>query len=579
MGSIYTSQNVYYHLASYINIDYHNFSSKYFKKTAEVEICDHMQNRSRQREILSSIFLLAVLMILTGCSSSAPQTTQSTTNKQVLRFPNIGTDDLGTLDPAAGPDSNSNLAINMIFSGLVRSDKNLNVVPDQATWDVSNDNTAYTFHLKPDITFSDGTPVTAQSYVYTWTRALLPEVKSPVAPVLENVIVGATDVNKGKTTTLAGVTAVDPQTLQVKLVRPTAYFLQLLTVSLFYPLNQKVIEKYGQQNWTQNVANSGIGTGPFIVKSWQHGSQITFVPNPHYYGPRTKLSEVDMPFVNNRSTAYQSYEAGQYDFVWNLTPQDQLTAQKEAGFVRQPTLESDLLFFDNTKPPFNNSAVRQAFATAIDKQTLASAVLKGTVTPANTIVPPGEPGSQPNYAGIPFDKAKARQLFQSVYPDGKNVPPITFSYPGTQLSSEEATALQQMWQQALGIQVKLHSEPLTTYNDETSRHAVQFGFTQWGVYFPDPYEWLDLSLLSTSSNNNGKWNNPTFDATVAQAEQTSGTQRLALYAKAEQIAISDVGWLPLDHESMSAIFPAKVHGIIINGNGLYFGDWSGVSIS
>jgi ABC-type oligopeptide transport system substrate-binding subunit len=494
-------------------------------------------------------------------------------------MPNVGISTIAVLDPALGPDSNSNLAINMIFSGLVKLDKNLNVQPDQATWDISNHNTVYTFHLKQGITFSDGTPVTAQSYVYTWTRALLPNVKSPTAPVLMNHIVGAQDVTAGKTTTLSGVKAIDDHTLQVTLTQPTAYFLQVLAVNLFYPLNQKVIQQYGQTTWTQHAPGTGIGTGPFMIKSSQPGIQMTLVPNPHYYGNKTKLTEVDMTFVKNPSTAFKAYRAGQYDFMWNITPQDQQTASTLPGFVQQPIIESDLLFFDNRTAPFNKTAVRQAFAAAIDKQTLAKAIFKGTVTPASTIIPPGEVGAQPNYPGIPYNRAKAKQLLQSVYPDASKIPPITFTFPNSQMTQDEAAALQQMWQEALGIQVKVEGVDLATYNNLTDKHSVQFGFTQWSVYFPDPYEWLDLSLLSTSANNNGYWNNPTFDKTVAQAEATSGQARIDLYKKAEQIAVDNVGWLPIDHESQAAIIPAKVHGLTLNSEGLYFGDWSNIYLT
>ncbi|GCE30511.1 ABC transporter substrate-binding protein [Dictyobacter alpinus] len=527
------------------------------------------------------LFLLAVFtIVLSACggSTSTPDKGSTTPDaNQVLRFPNVGTADIGKLDPASGPDSNSNLAINMILTGLVKHDKDLRVLPDQAnSWDVSKDNKVYTFHLRSDVTFSDGTPVTAQSYVYTWTRALLPEVKSPNAPVLEEAIVGANDVITGKSKTLSGVKALDDHTLQVNLVRPTSYFLQVLTVSLFYPLNQKVIEKYGQADWVNNVAGSAIGTGPFVVKSWQHAAKMTFVPNPHYYGKKTRLKEVQMSFLRQIPTAFKSYQAGQFDFTWGISSTDQLQAQNIPGFVRKPVLESDLLFFNNKTAPFDKAAVRQAFAAAIDKKTLAKVVFHDTVTPASTIIPPGMPGAQADYPGIPFDPAKAKSLMKSAYPDLSKVPPISFSYPSSQVPPELAEALQQMWQENLGVKVKLNGMELTTYNAATTKRTVQFGFTQWGVYFPDPYEWLDLSLLSTSANNNGNWSNPEFDKTVAQAEQTSGDARLALYAKAERIAIDNVGWLPIDHQSQAAIIPDKVHGLTLNSNGLYFGDWSDI---
>jgi ABC-type oligopeptide transport system substrate-binding subunit len=537
----------------------------------------------KRRWPTACLFFAALLLVLTACGggSNTPAANGSPANapRQVLTFPNVGTTDIGFLDPALGPDANSAIAVGMVYSGLVKSDINLNVIPDQATWDISNNNTVYTFHIKPGITFSDGTPVTAQTYVYTLTRALLPEVKSGVASFFEANIVGADAVSSGKTRTLAGVKALDAQTLQITLTKPTPYFLEVLTNSLYYPLNEKIINQYGQTNWVNHAAGNGIGTGPFMIKEWDHSVKMILVPNPHYYGAKTRLSEVDMIFVNDPTTAFNAYRAGQYAFVWNITAQDQQTAKNMPGFIRHSLLETDLLFFNNKMPPFDKTAVRQAFAYATDKNTLAHAIFKDTVTPAPTIIPPGMPGYQPNYPGIPYDKTKARQLLLSVYPDVSQVPPITFSYPSSQISLTEASALQQMWQTALGIQVKLNSVELNAYNQETANHAIQFGSTQWSADFPDPYDWLALNLTTGAPNNNGDWSNPQFDQLIKEAEQTTGDARIALYNQAEQIAITDVGWLPLDHQTMAAVIPPWVHGVTLNSNGLYFGDWSGVYLS
>ncbi|TMD89029.1 MAG: peptide ABC transporter substrate-binding protein [Chloroflexi bacterium] len=530
------------------------------------------------------LFLSVLLLALTACSGGSTSTS-STTNgtpvpasRQVLRFPNVGISDSASLDPALGPDANTAQIVSMVYSGLVRSDVNLNVIPDQATWDVSSDNRVYTFHLKSGITFSDGTPVTAQTYVYTLTRALLPQVKSGIASFFEGAIVGADAVSAGKTKTLTGVKALDDSTLQITLTHAAPYFLEVLTNSLYFPLNKTVISQYGQGDWPNHVAGLGVGTGPFMVKEWDHKVKIILVPNPHYYGTKTKLSEVDMYFVTEPTTAFKSYQANQYDFIWNITPNDQQTAKSLPGFVRKSLLETDLLFFNNKMPPFNSLAVRQAFAYAINKEALIHAIFKDAVVVAPTIIPPGMPGYQPDYAGIPYNKEKARSLIQSVYPDVSKVPPITFSYPTSQIIPVEADALQEMWQTALGVRVNLRSVDLVAYNTETTQHSVQFGSIQWSADFPDPYDWLALNLTSNAANNNGEWSNPTFDQTIAQAEQATGDQRISLYNKAEQIAISDVGWLPVDHQAMAAVIPSWLHGLSLNGNGLYFGDWSNVYI-
>ncbi len=539
-------------------------------------------SRRRIKRFPIALFLLSsLLIILAACGGSTTTTltaseTPALASSQVLTFPNVGTRDIGVLDPAQGPDANSALAVGMIYTGLVKFDKDLNVVPDQATWVISPDNKVYTFTLKQGITFSDGTPVTAQSYVYTLTRALLPEVKSPIATFFLGPILGSDDVNNGKTKTLAGVKAIGNNTLQIMLRQPTAYFLQIMANSIAFPLNQTIINRFGQADWVNHAAGSGIGTGPFMVKEWDHNTKMVFVPNPHWYGGETKLTEVDMLFVNDPLTAFKAYQAGQYSFVWNITPQDLISAKGMSGFVSESLLQTDLLFFNNKMAPFNNAAVRQAFAYATDKQALVAAIFKGSAIPAPTIIPPGMPGYQPNYQGLPYDKSKALAALQSAYPDVSKVPSITFSFPSSQVSESEAAALQQMWQTALGIQVKLLPVELNAYNIETANHQVQFGFTQWSADFPDPYDWLTLNLFSTASNNSGEWNNPQFDQIVTQAEQTTGDARIQLYNQAEQIAISDVGWLPLDHQALSAIIPSWVQGVSLNNTGLYFGDWSNV---
>lgn len=493
-----------------------------------------------------------------------------------MTFPNVGTSDISVMDPAQGPDSNSAVVANMVYSGLVRFDKNLNVVPDQATWTISPDRKTYTFTLKPGIMFSDGTPVTAQTYVYTLTRALSPEVQSPIATLFLGNIVGAAELNAGKAKTLSGVQALNDTTLQITLTKPTEYFLQVMASSVSFALNSQIIGQYGQKDWTNHVVKTGIGTGPFMILDWVRGTQMVLVPNPHYYGKRTRLSQVVMHFVNNPSTAFKAYQARQYDFDWNITPSDLQTARGLPGYTNASLLETDMLFFDNTKPPFNSLAVRQAFAYAINKPVLVKSIFHNSVVAAPTIIPPGMPGYQPGYPGLAFDAAKAKSLFQSVYPDASKAPAITFTYPNSQVSSSLAQALQQMWQTALGIQVHLQSMDLTAYNTATSVHQIAFGFTQWGADFPDPYDWLALNLLSTAPNNNGQWHNAQFDQTIARAENSSGAPRIALYNQAEQIAITGVGWLPIDHQTMSALIPSYVHGVSLTNTGLYFGDWSDI---
>jgi ABC-type oligopeptide transport system substrate-binding subunit len=313
-----------------------------------------------------------------------------------------------------------------------------------------------------------------------------------------------------------------------------------------------------------------------MITEWDRSVKMVLVPNPYYYGTKTKLTRVNMAFEYDPSIAFKTYSAGQYDFTWNITPADQLSAKGLPGFTRSTQLQTDALFFNPKIPPFDNAIVRLAFAYATDKATLAHTIFNDAVVPADTIIPSAMPGYVQKYSGFPYDKSQAKTLFQSVYPDVTTMPPITFSYANSQVSQREAVALQKMWQDALGITVTLRPVEPTAYSTETSSRQIQFGFTQWTADFADPYDCLTLNLLSTAAGNVGNWSNPTFDQLVILADKVSGTERLSLYAQAEQIVIADVGWLPLDHQTLAAIIPSWVHGVSLNANGLYFGDWSNV---
>jgi len=339
------------------------------------------------------------------------------------------------------------------------------------------------------------------------------------------------------------------------------------------------VEKYGQKNWSQYVVGSGAGSGPFMVQSWEHNVKMVFTPNPYYYGSKPRLSAVNMYFENDPRIAFNTYRASAANFVWDIAQADQDAAKGMSGFTRTSLLQTDALFFNVTMKPFDNLKVRQAFAYALDKSSLMQMAFKQTVDPADTIIPPGMPGYQPADGSISYDPRKARSLLHSVYPDITQMPPITFAYPASLVSQVEAVALQSLWQQTTGVRLRLLPLEPTAYQDALQKHQVQLGFVQWSASFPDPYDCLALYLRSTSPTNYGQWKNPKFDQYIARAEQLDGNARIALYQQAEKLAIENVAWLPLDHSSIAAVIPPKVHGVSLDGYGLYFGDWSKVYLS
>ncbi|GCE02870.1 peptide ABC transporter substrate-binding protein [Dictyobacter aurantiacus] len=495
--------------------------------------------------------------------------------QQNLTIPLIGMTDVPSFNPTDEQNASTKVLMNMLYSGLVRTDENFQVIPDQAIWTISADQKQYIFRLKSRLMFGDGSPVTAQSYVDSWTYAARPANQSPLVTSLMYAIAGARDVHEGRSQTLVGARAIDAHTLQVTLSRPTPYFLAALTNSIFVPTNQKYRNSYSLKPEAIDAAQKGLGTGPFVVKDVTGAVKMTLVPNPHYYGHKLTIQQVDAYFVNDPRVAYIANRAGRYDLDWDLAQQDQLPAVKLAGFMRTEQLQTDTLFFDTSKAPFTSLSVRQALAQSLDKQKFAHTVMQDSVAPAETLFPLSMPGYQQQQPM--FATSKARQLLKTAYPDTSKFPTVTFTYPNSQVSLQMAQSLQRMWQKSLGIQVNLRPLEDEAYQQALTDHDVQFGFVSWSAQVADPYFFAE-KFLASSQQNVAQWHNADYDHLIAQAEMTTGKSRLSLYHKAEQKLLSNAVIIPLDHRQLAALIPNWVRGVFLNSDGLYFGDWSGVAI-
>lgn len=525
------------------------------------------------------VFVLGVLLVMTACTQSPTPQSQ----KHVLIWPNVGVTDLPQLDPALVSDTNSEQAVKLIFSGLVKLNQHLQVVPDAAySWQVSPDGKTYTFYLSAQLRFADGSPVTSQDVIYSLDRSLQ---MTPTA-VQEGGdgglfylghILGAADVAAGRASSASGLKAVDAYTLQIQLDAPIAYFLADLAEPQAFIVPQQLIQSDGEQKWVEHA----VGTGPFVLERWTHGVRMTFVPNLFYYGDQPTLTELDMPFVQDPHAALLAYRAGQYDVTWDIAGPDYPQAHAEKNFHETPLLGTDALVPNTTMEPFTHPEVRQAFAEALNVQVLAHQVMGDSVAASTTIVPPGMPGygSSP-IKGLAVNAQQAQQLLQSVYPDVKTMPTVTLTYPTDGLPQAEAQAIQTMWQHVLGVNVGLAPVEPSTYQREYAAGHVQLGIVNWTPELADPWDLLSLSLHSGAAENVGAWTNAQFDQWVDQADVlfNDATQRTALYQQAEQVALNDAAWIPLDHPKFTAFVAAYVHGLVVTPLGLIAPDWSLVTV-
>jgi len=560
---------------------------------------------------LSACCLLAMLA-LSGCSlfgNGAGKAGKAPANQQVYTSPLIllnGSTDLTTLDPALAYDQNSLSAISMLYTGLVQLDDHMQVQPQLAsTWNQSSDGLTWTFNLRPNLKFSDGTPLTASDVAYSLNRALTPATKSTVAPIYLGRIQNSDKLLSGGVSTLINdsIKVVNPQTLTITTQKPTPYFLSMLSNACSYVVEQKLITEYGDK--FADHLNAGGGAGPFIVKQYIHGQKIVFVPNPHYYGPKPQLREVVFPFYTQQAAAYNAYAAGKVDTAGVPLAALPKIAQRP-DYHQVPQLWINYYTMNYNVPPFNNINIRQAFALAINKQAIAKNVWKNTVIPTNHIVPQGMPGYNPNLTGPDGTKSltgnakQARALLaqgmkQEGWTDVSQIPAITLTYAtGLDSFDQEVKSMISMWKSVLGVTVTADPVDYNTLLDQVSAATGNSqGLQMWGLSwvdeYPDPQDWLSRQFANGSVFNNMNYGeNSSGDAARQQQIQTqlvsadsntSTSARMQAYQQAEQQLVNDVAWLPI--EQVTSVFLRKpyVTGIVDNGmNIIPPNDWAKIYI-
>ncbi|HEX9018431.1 MAG TPA: peptide ABC transporter substrate-binding protein, partial [Anaerolineaceae bacterium] len=375
-----------------------------------------------------------------------------------LRWSLEGINELPALDPPLAGASQSVGVISLVFEGLVRLDSNLNIAPAGAeSWDIKGGGKTFVFHIRKDLKFANGDPVTAEDFSYSLNRAFGPDFASGNAGYYLSNIAGSTDVTNAKAKTVSGIKVIDPQTLEIDLVKPSVFFLYQLSFPASFVVPKKAINA-DPKNWTDKA----YGTGPFMVKEWKHNQSITLEPNPNYWLGKVQLTSIEMPFIQDAATALKLYQTGQLDIMGSYNfPTDQLsTVSSNADFHQVNQFFVTYIGFNNVKKPFSDVKVRQAFAKAVDKDALVNKVLEGAVVQADTIIPPGMPGFNQSATKIQaLDVAGAKKLLSDAgYPDGKGFPKVALAINNQDPNyAKIAAALQQMWQENLGVQVEINT--------------------------------------------------------------------------------------------------------------------------
>jgi oligopeptide transport system substrate-binding protein len=547
-----------------------------------------MTARSRPLRHLAALTLACGLIgPLAGGAHTPPRAhaAPALASDGILRVSDEGESDLPSIDPPSpqAGDAQSNVVEELVFGGLVRLDQNLHVQPNAAaSWTVSNDGRVYTFTLQPNLKWGDGTPVTAADVVWSLTRAFDPAYASGGVSFYLAHILGGLDVTNKKAKTVKGLKAIGTNKVQITLDQPAAVFLDELAYSVAFLVPPKQVQA-DPKNWTEHAA----ALGPFIVKQWKHGQEIDLAPNPYYWRGPLKLKGLVVEFIQNTETAYNLYRTGGVDIMGLINfPGNHLKdVQGLPDFHTTPQLFTEFLPVNEHRKPFDNVLVRQAFSYAINRATITK-LLNDRFLPADGILPPGMPGYNTHLVGQTFDPKKAQALLAKAgYPGGKGFPSVTLNVDGGDNDGQtKAIALQEFWKRVLGVTVKLNQLEHGAYINDLTARNFDLAFIQWGADYPDPQDFLSLMFQSKSPNNNGYYDNPTFDQLTGQADVMphDSPARYQKYRQAEQIAVNEVCGIMLDWGRANVLIRPTVHGLQLTALGggslLAAPNWTDVTV-
>ena len=501
--------------------------------------------------IASIASIVLIVIAITGCQRETR--VSSGIRGQVLHVGN-GTEpqDLDPHSTAGGePEHKVMMAL---LEGLTGQDpQDLHPVPGMADrWDISDDRLIYTFHLRTNGFWSNGEPVTAQDFVGSFERMLMPELASEYSYMLFPMT-NAEEFTTGKIKNFeeVGAKALDARTLQITLRSPTPYFLSILSHNSWFPVHLPTVKKFGGiadrgNRWT--LPGNFVGNGPFILKEWKMNSYIMVEKNPWYWdAANVKLNRIYFYPTESIDAEERAFRAGMLHITKDV-PSTKIEVYKKnhpEQIRAEPILSTYFYRFNVMKPPLNDKRVRQALVMAVDREAIVKYVTRGGQVPAYFYTPPNT-GGYTCRSKIDGNVEKARRLLaEAGYPDGKNFPEMNILINTHEAHKAIAEAIQQMWMKNLNVRVSIRNEEWKVFLDSTHRLNYQIARAGWNGDYLDPNTFLDMFITDGGNNDTG-WSNKEYDRLIQEAAlAVDPKERLKIFQKAEAILLDEVPILPL----------------------------------
>jgi len=532
------------------------------------------------KKITLATAAFTALALLSACGSSNADKDANKAISWNLTSP------IQTLDSTLVTDTYSGIIIGNTESGLFRVDDKGAATPELAkSVEVSDDGLTYTFTLRDGLKWSNGDPITAKDFVYSWQRAVDPATASQYAYLL-GAVKNANAINEGKADkSTLGVEAKDDKTLVVTLEDPTPYFEYLTSQAVYFPLNEKVVEQYGKEYGTSSDKMVYSGPYKFTDKNNWNGSNETFslVKNDDYFdADKVKTNEIDFQVVNDVNTSYQLYKQGKIDQT-NIGQIDLFKANKDNKDLVS-LKEATTAYIEYNQSGSNkflaNKDIRQALNLATDREQLVSQIVPAS-SAATGLTPAGMAKTSDGedfakFAAQPYqyDPAAAKTAWEKGLKElGQTSATITLTTDDTQAAKDTATFFKQSFEKNLpGLTVEIKSVPFKQRLNDSQTGNFDMVVSLWGGDYAEPTTFLDLFTTGTAYNN-GKFSNPAYDAAMKAAKTTDvldDSKRDTDYKVAEQALYEESNINPLYFRTTPVLRNPDLQGVVFGSTGLMF---------
>ncbi|HFO0253892.1 ABC transporter substrate-binding protein [Raoultella ornithinolytica] len=521
--------------------------------------------------------VLALCLLCTTATVFAAQVPPGTVLAEKQELVRNNGSEPASLDPHKVESDVEFNIISDLFEGLVSVSPAGEIQPRLAEKWENKENTVWTFHLRPGITWSDGTAITAQDIVWSWQRLVSPLTASPYSSYPGNMhIVNAKEIAEGKKAPeTLGMKAVDDATLEVTLTQPNAAFLAMLAHPSLVPIDKVLVNRFGEQ-WTK--PEHIVTSGPYKLSAWVVNERIVAERNPRYWdNEHTVINKVTWLPIHSEAADVNRYKAGEIDIVYTVPINQFAQLKKTMGdqLNVSPQLATYYYEFNTTRPPFNDPRVRLALNMALDKDIIAEKVLGQGQRPAWLISQPDIGGvklQNPEYASWPREKriAEAKKLLSEAgYSDSH---PLVFNllYNTSESHQRVAIAASSMWKKNLGVEAKLQNQEWKTMLDTMHTHNFDAVRYAWIADYDDAATFLN-NFRTGDSENTSQYSNPAYDEALKNAAKASdGVTRGKYYQQAEDLLTKDVPAVPVYHYVRTHLVKPWVGGFTPDKLGYYF---------